>query len=198
MASQSWAQLIAVLPIQGTLLNTFTTAKSLTSTSTEASQAIVALPSGFFQRGGYLRVTTWFGLSNIITTPGTFTLQIMLGSTVAFTTGAINFTSTAANTLIPTKAVFDLTVQKVGVGNAQLMGNSVVSGVSIAGTTGLANGAANTGQVIAPTTAPALGTAFDSTIAQTLDIFGAFSISNAGNGIQLAQYAVESWGNTGT
>jgi hypothetical protein len=42
-----------------------------------------------------------------------------------------------------------------------------------------------------PVTAPALGTAFDSTISQILDFWVGFSISNAGNGIRIDQYDVE-------
>lgn len=60
----------------------------------------------------------------------------------------------------------------------------------------LADGVANTGWAAAPNTAPAVGTGFDSTIAQTLDLFVAQSVSNAGNGFQLQQYSVKSWGNS--
>ncbi len=196
MASQSWSQLIASMPIQGQLYNTFTTAKSLlTSTASEASQAACILPSGFFRRNSRLKITAEFGLSNIVTTPGTFTLQVMVGGIIAFTTGAIIMTTTA-NTLAPVRCEINLTCQKEGNGTtAQLMGQAFLWGQNVAMLSGV-NNAAGTGFAAGPTTAPALGTGFDSTIANTLDFFGAFSISNAGNGIQLAQYFVESWGNT--
>jgi hypothetical protein len=42
-----------------------------------------------------------------------------------------------------------------------------------------------------PATAPALGTAFDSTVANILDLWAGFTISNAGNGVQIQQYMVE-------
>jgi hypothetical protein len=197
MASQSWSQLVASMPIQGQLYNTFTTAKSLlTSTASEASQAACILPSGFFRRNGRLKITAEFGLSNIVTTPGTLTLQVMVGGIIAFTTGAL-FMTTTANTLLPVRCEINLTCQKEGNGTtAQLMGQAFLWGQNVAMATGLANGAANTGWAAGPATSPALGTGFDSTIANTLDFQAAFSISNAGNGIQLAQYMVESWGNT--
>lgn len=196
MASQSWGQMIATMPIQGTLYNTFTTAKSiLTSTATEASSALVSLPSGFFQRGSVLEIDFQLGLSNIVTTPGTFTLQVMVGSVIAFTTGAITMTTTA-NTLAPVSGFIQLTCNTVGPGTtAKLAGQCVLTGVNVA-MTSAANLAAGTGYAMGPSTAPALGTGFDSTIANTLDFFGAFSISNAGNGMQLNQYRVVSWGNT--
>lgn len=194
MASQSWGQTIAVMPIQGTLYNTFTAAKSLlTSTVTEASDGVVILPSSFFKRGGCLDIDVELGLSNIVTTPGTFTLQVMLGAVIAFTTGAIQMTTTA-NTLASVWARIRLTCQSVGSStNAKLMGQAALQGINVG--TG-ANLAAGTGQIMAPVSAAALGTGFDSTIANTLDLFGAFSISNAGNGMQLNQYRVVNFGNT--
>jgi hypothetical protein len=196
MASQSWGQLIASMPIQGQLYNTFTTAKSiLTSSASEASQGVCILPSGFFRRNGVLRVVAEFGLSNIVTTPGTLTLQVMLGSIVAFTTGAIIMTTTA-NTTLPVCCEIILTCQKEGNGTtAQLMGQAFLWGQNVA-MVSAANNAAGTGWAAGPATAPALGTGFDSTIANTLDFYAGFSISNAGNGIQLAQYHVYSWGNS--
>ena len=43
-----------------------------------------------------------------------------------------------------------------------------------------------------PATAPAVGTGFDSTVANLLDFWAGFSISNAGNGVQIHQYVVSS------
>jgi hypothetical protein len=44
---------------------------------------------------------------------------------------------------------------------------------------------------MAPNTAPAAGTGFDSTIANILDFWVGISVSNAANGIQVYQYFVE-------
>jgi hypothetical protein len=197
MASQSWGQLIARIPIQGSLYNTYTTAKSMiTSTASEATSGFVALPSNFFLRGGYVEIDVHAGISNRVTGPDTFTINIMVGSVIAFTTGAINLTTTA-HTTIPAYFKFMLTCQKEGNGTtAQLMGQCIAQGQMLAMASGLADGAANTGMVMAPNTAPTLGTGFDSTAANSLDFFVAQSVSNAGNGFQLAQYIVKSWGNT--
>lgn len=197
MASQSWGQLIASIPVAGTAYGTFTTAKSLLSsaTATEASAGLTVLPPGFFQRGSQLEIMAAFGLSNIVTTPGTLTLQVMIGSVIAFTSGPIIMTTTA-NTLLPVTANINLTCQKQGNGTlTQLAGQAVVQGQNVA-MVSAANNLAGTGMAIAPATAPALGTGFDSTIAQTLDLWAGFSVSNAGNVIQLNQYRVVSWGNS--
>ena len=44
---------------------------------------------------------------------------------------------------------------------------------------------------VVPVTAPAVGTGFDSTIANILDFWVGFSINNAGNGVQVYDYTVE-------
>lgn len=197
MASSSYVGLIARIPIQGTLYNTYTTAKSvITSTASEATAGFQTLPPNFFTRGGAIRITIEAGISNRVTGPDTFTIQVMVGAVIAFTTGAINLTTTA-HTTIPARFVINLSCQKEGTGStAQLMGQCVGQGQMLAMAASLADGAANTGWVMAPNTAPTLGTGFDSTIAESLDLFVAQSVNNAGNGFQLAQYWVESLGNT--
>lgn len=198
MASQSWGQLIATIPAAGTLYNTYTTAKSMltSATATAASAGFVTLPPGFFQPGSLLDIEFIAGISNRVTGPDTFTVQVMVGSVIAFTSGAINLTTTA-HTTIPCYGRILLTCRSVGNGTlATLMGQATIEGQMIAMGSGLADAAANTGWAMGPNTAPAVGTGFDSTVANTLDLFVAQSVSNAGNGFQLQQYKVVSWGNT--
>lgn len=198
MASQSWGQLIARIPAAGTLYNTYTIAKSmLTSTAlTEASAGFTTLPPGFFIRGGYVEIDVHAGISNRVTGPDTFTINVVVAGVIAFTTGAINLTTTA-HTTIPAVFRFMLTCRAEGASTqSNLMGQCVAQGQMIAMAASLADGAANTGWAMAPNTAPAVGTGFDSTAADSLDFHVAQSVSNAGNGFQLQQYVVKSWGNT--
>lgn len=198
MASQSWGQELVNITAAGTLYNTYTTAKSVltSSSATAASTGLITLPPNFFQLGSRLEIDIVAGISNRVTGPDTFTIQVMVGSVIAFTTGAINLTTTA-HTTIPALFRIWLTCRSVGNGTlATLMGQGFASGQMIAGASGLADGAANTGNVMAPNTAPAVGTGFDSTVANTLDLWVAQSVSNAGNGFQLQQYSVKSWGNS--
>jgi hypothetical protein len=167
-----------------------------TPTATEASSGFITLPPGFFQRGSILEIDFVAGISNRVTGPDTFTIQVMVGAAIAFTTGAINLTTTA-HTVIPAAGTITLTCRAVGNGTkCNLMGQAVVSGQMIAMAASLADGAANTGWAMAPNTTPTVGNGFDSTVANTLDFFVAQSVSNAGNGFQLQQYRVTSWGNT--
>jgi hypothetical protein len=190
--------LIAVMPIAGTQYNTYTTAKSmLTSTASEAGAGFTTLGPGFFQRGGWLEIDFLAAISNRVTGPDTFTIQVMIGAVIAFTTGAITLTTTA-HTNIPLEGRIKLSCRTVGpstqcalVGIARLIGQMIQQGGTAA-----ADSATLSNTIVMPNTAPAVGTGFDSTISQTLDFFVAQSVSNASNGFRLDEYCVKSFGNT--
>lgn len=186
MSKQTWKELISNDFIAaGTLFNTYTTAKSVTPPG-----QTIDFPKNFFTLGRKLRIEIDGGISNRVTGPDTTTFQMMLGPTANIavsTTGAMNLTVTA-NTLRAFKAVCEMEVQVAGA-TAQMMSLWTVEGIPFAAASGLANGVANTGQLLLPDP-PALGTAFDATVATTLDFFAAQSVSNAGNGIQVRQYRV--------
>ncbi len=170
----------------GTLFNTYTTAKTVINATN-----LVQLPPNYLYIGKKLRVTVKGGLSNIVTTPGTVTFQIMMGSIVAWTSGAIQLNATA-HTLLPFTLVVDLRCDSIGSGTAaKFLGMGVLSGIQFTLTAGQTDAANTAGAFQVPATAPAVGTGFDSTIANLLDFWVGFSISNAGNGVQLYDYTVE-------
>lgn len=181
------------LTAAGTLYNTYTTAKSMFTSATAlagASSGFITLPPNFFDRPGKrITIEGQAGISNRVTGPDTFTMQIMLNSVIAFTTGAITLTTTV-HTTIPMWFNIQLTCRTTGNGTlATLMGQALLRGQMVA-MTSAADNAAGTGWAMAPNTAPAVGTGFDSTISQTVDLFVAQSFSGAGNGFQIQQYAV--------
>jgi hypothetical protein len=190
MPNQGWNQTLVTQRTAGTLFNTYTTAKTVIN-----QQDLYGLYANYFQLGAKLRVTAHMAISNIVTTPGTITFQVMLGTIVAWTSGAIQLNATA-HTLLPAKLVVNLTCQltNTGVGGAvaKLMGQGVLTGVMFTKTAAQVDGVNSETVINVPVTTPALGTAFDSTISQILDFWCGFSISNAGNGVQIAQYEVES------
>ena len=189
MPTQGWNQTLVTQRTAGTLFNTYTTAKTVIN-----QQDLYGFYANYFQLGSKLRVKVRGGLSNIVTTPGTVTFQVMLGSVVAWTSGAVQLNATA-HTLLPFTLDVDLTCQltNTGVGGAvaKLMGNGTLSGVHFTKTAAQVDGVNTETTMQVPVTAPALGTAFDSTVSQILDFWCGFSISNSGNGIQIAQYDVE-------
>lgn len=186
MSIQTWNEVIAVQQAQGTLFNTYTTAKTVIN-----ADALATIRANTLYIGKRFRITVQGGLSNIVTTPGTITFQVMMGSVIAFTTGAIQLNATA-HTLLPFKLVIDLTVRSIGSGtSAKFIGMGTLSGIHFTLTAGQTDAVNTSGSFSAPATAPALGTGFDSTADNILDFFTGFSISNAGNGIQIEEYLVE-------
>lgn len=147
--------------------------------------------------GGQIQVEAVLGLSNIVTTPGTMNFQVKIGTVIAFDTGAIILTTTAHTTL-PLYLKILLTCRSIGNGVlTTLMGQAMLQGTMIQQSGAAAADPVGGGSVMAPATAPAVGTGFDNTAStNTLDFFGGFSISNAGNGMQVQQYAVTSRGNS--
>lgn len=185
-----YSQLLRSQQAAGTLFNTYTVAKSVIN-----AQALLKIPAGFFQVGDILRITAKGALSNIVTTPGLMNFQVKLGPTaniVAADTGNIQLNATA-HVLLPFSLEWWLTVRSTGPGAtaAQFMHQAHVRGVQLTRTAGQVD-ATNIGDsLLAPAIAPALGTAFDSTVDNILDLWAGFTISNVGNGVQVHQYLVE-------
>ena len=187
MSLQTWEELISVQVAAGTSFGTFTTAKTVIN-----PQALVVLPAGFFTIGKKLRIRVNGGIGTLVTTPGTITFQVMIGSVIAFTTGAIQLNATA-HTNLPFRLDIDLVCRAVGSGtSANLMGQAIATGVMFTKTAGQTDGANSETVIMVPVTAPAVGTGFDSTIANILDFFTGFSISNAANTVKIEQYECES------
>lgn len=186
MSLQTWQETLITAPAAGTLFNTYTTAKTVLPAG-----CLVTFPANYFYVGRMLRIDVQGAISNIVTTPGTMAFQVMLGSVIAFTTGNIQLNATAHTTL-PFELQVYLTCRAVGTStSANFMGQGWLTGIMFTNTAAQTDAVNTTGRFPAPATAPAVGTGWDSTAAQTLDFFVGFSISGAGNGVQIHQYAVE-------
>lgn len=146
------------------------------------AQAVYTLPAGFLQFIGQefrIRaagsITTGANAGSI-----TFNLELAAGTINAWTSGAITYVVSQAT---PQTWVMDVTftVRSVGGGTAAtLMGiGELDANVAV-----LANGGA-----VLPATSPVVGTGFNSTVAQTVDLWAAFSA--AGNSLTLQQYSLD-------
>lgn len=186
---QGWNQTLVTQRTAGTLFTTYTTAKTVIN-----QQDLYGFYPNYFQVGSKLRVTVCGALSNIVTTPGTVTFQVMLGSVIVWTSGAVQLNATA-HTLLPFKLEVDLTCQvtntTVGGAVAKMFGLGVLYGKMFTVTAAQTDATNTLGAFLVPATAPVLGTAFDSTVSQTIDFWTGFSIANAGNGVRIDQYDVE-------
>lgn len=188
--TMGYPQCLKTQQAAGTLFATFTTAKSVIN-----PQALLVIPAGLLQIGDQLRISVAGAISNIVTTPGTINFQVKFGPTaniVAFDTGAVQLNATAHTTL-PFWLDILLSLRSIGPGAtaAQFMGQAMFTGRMLTLTAGQTDDAQGMQSILAPAIAPALGTAWDSTVANILDLWAGFSISNAGNGVQIQQYMVE-------
>lgn len=181
MPGSNWQSLMVVAQTDGASLNT-----STTETSILPAQAKITLPANYIDGvGKTFRVRAAGRASNIVTTPGTLTFRLKFGAVAVAASSAI-----ALNTTAKTNVTFELnwefTARSVGAA-AALMHIGAFRSETVSGA---AAGFTNT--IMIPTSAPAVGTSFDSTVAQVVDLTAQFSISNAGNAIQVHQYVFES------
>lgn len=185
-SGQFWVEQLVSAQGDGSSLSNSTTATTIIP-----APAKITLPNNFWQYvGKTMRIFASGRLSNIVTTPGTLTLDVRLGGTVVLNGGAMQM-STTAHTTLPWVWEAWLTCRAIG-GTGNFMGQARMTGQPISFTNNADLSTSNSiGATLAPNTTPAVGNNVDTTTALSLDLFAAFSIANAGNLIQLHQYTVE-------
>ncbi len=172
--------------IDGTALT-----NSAVATSIIAPAARFTLPNNFFYIGKVTRFRAMGRISNIVTTPGTITFSLRFGAgpVIVATSDALQM-----NAVAKTNVAWDLewitTARAIGGSTtANLMHNGRWMSESVVGSPLPAAGGAGTLSLVA--SGPAVGTGFDSTAAQVVDLFATFSIANAGNSITCHQFFFE-------
>lgn len=190
MSLQTWEEAIAVASGDGPTLASFTTAASMLP-----AQARCTIPAGWFQVGRALHIAAAGRMSNVVTAGPTFTVEFRLGPTaniVAFSGGAMQ-ASTTAHTNVPWMLDIILTCRAVGAGtSANLMGQGSFTSRAVLDATGADVTTIGHPTLLIPETAPAVGTGFDSTVANLADLYVSCSTSNAANGWTCHQYILES------
>lgn len=186
MSLQSWQQLLVSQAQDGTALNTSTTETSILHTS-----AKFTLPANLLSYPGQaLRIRAMGRISNIVTTPGTLTLRVKFGATAVAASPAFAL-NTVAKTNVTWILDWDLTLRAVGGGtSANFMHSGQWQSESYVGSPAASAGGPGTGMI--PASAPAVGSGFDSTVANVVDLTAQWSISNAGNSIQCHSFKLES------
>jgi hypothetical protein len=184
---QTWVQTLISAQVAGAALSNSTSATSLLP-----SYAKVTLPNNFFTYAGQmLRITAAYQVSNVVTTPGTLTLDVRFGAVVVFTSGAMTM-STTAHTTLPLWVQILLTCRAVGSStSANLMGQGVATS-QVLSLTSVADSTTTPATLLMPNTTPAVGTGFDSTTTEQIDHFGTFSVATSPTNITLQQWVVES------
>jgi hypothetical protein len=190
MPYQSWNETLINSKIAGPNLTGSTSATSLLNV-----QEKLSMYAGFWYVGRVLRIRATGQLGNIVTTPGTLTLDVRMGPTsniIVFNGGAMQL-STTAHTALPFDLEILLTCRAVGLTTtSNLMGQGKMTSQALS-LTAVADSATTCATLMLPNTTPAVGTGFDYSVSMVMDLFGTFSLSNA-NAITIQQFMIEDVG----
>jgi hypothetical protein len=141
-----------------------------------------------------LKITAHGRISTVVTTPGTLTLDLRFIDSAAttvsvFTSGAMTL-NTTAQTNTPWILEVYAHVRSLG-STATLFGYGTWRSHAVIGSSAIGTAGAGT-QMLPYNTAPAVGTAFNATLENQIDLFATWSVANASNSITLHNFLVES------
>lgn len=183
--AQSWRQLLTVGGGDGPTL-TAAAAASCIPTSKR-----IILPNNFFNVDDVLKITMAGRISCAVTTPGTARFDVRMGpngTIVVFDTGALNL-NVVAKANVPWLLEAWLTCRATGaVAATNFMGIARFQSEALVGSP--LPSAGGNGSLLAPVGAPAVGTGFDVTAANALDVF--FTQTVATGSLTVHEYMVES------
>lgn len=187
MSKQGWQEVLITSQVDGTALTASVTATSIIPPAAR----FTLYPNYFSEPGKALRIRA-SGRVSTVTTPGTLTLDVRLGPSsniVVWNGGAMTLNATAQTNAT---WIFEVTMTCRAIGSvtaANLIGSGAFSSRALVGSA--AAGAGYGGTALLPDTAPVVGTGFDSTVANIMDLFATWGTNNA-NSIQVHQYVLES------
>jgi hypothetical protein len=149
--------------IDGTAWTTQTTPGSIL-----APAAKFTLPANFMEIGRHLKLRA-SGRMSTQATPGTLTLDVRFGSIVVLNGGASG-TLNASQTNVTWRLEADLICRSIGASTtATMYGTMLMHSLGMS---------ASLPSVVFPTTSPAAGTGFDSTVAFVVDLFATWSAAS--------------------
>lgn len=182
-----YVECVAAAAASSALFTTYTTSKTVIDAS-----GLWDMPRQYMRVGRKGRLRVAGAISNIVTTPGTITFELKIGTVVAWTSGAIQLNA-SAHTTLPFFLDMAFTCQAFAMGAAatKILGIGSIEGLMFTRTAGQVDDANGMQGIVVPQTNPAQGTGFDGNAQNTVDMWVGFSISNAGNGIRTDEYSVE-------
>lgn len=183
MSLQTWQETLISSQVDGPVLTAAAAATCL------PPAAKFTLTNGFFQIGRVLRLTLRGRISSVITTPGTARFDVRLAGLVVFDSLAILLDTVAAHTNVPFKLEIMLTCRSIGNGTvATVFGQGDFTCEDILGVPATAPKGVLTA-MLPWNTAPAVGAGFDSTAANSVDVF--FTQTAATGSMTVHQYTLE-------
>lgn len=162
MSLQSWAETLITSQVDGTALTAAASASML------PAAAKYTLPANYFSIGKQILILASGRVSTVITTPGTMRFDVRFGGTVVFDGLADVLDTTLGYTNIGWYLEILLTCRAIG-SSANLMGQGKLTTNQVAGGTGSATKGAICA-ILPWNSAPAVGTNFDSTTTQQVDM----------------------------
>lgn len=188
MPGQSWQETLVIAQSDGAALT-----NTLVETSLLPGQAKYVLPANFLDYiGKTLRVRATGRISTVVTSPGTLTFRVKLNTTpIAVAVSPAFALNVAAKTNVTWLLEWSLTARTIGSGTAAtLLHTGYWQSEAVIGSP--LPSAGGSGQLMIPASAPAVGTGFDSTVPNLVDLTAQWGTANAANSLQLHQYALES------
>lgn len=181
MSLQTWQETLVTAQVDGPTLTAAAAATALPAT------ALVTIPAGWWQIGRTMKITAQGRISCVVTTPGTARFQVRHAAISIFDTGALNL-NVVAKTTVPWWLEILLTCRAIGSGtSANVFGIGQFASEAVVGAP--LPSAGGNGSLLCPVGAPAVGTGFDSTIANIMDLF--FTQTVATGSLTVHQYKVE-------
>lgn len=178
------------MAVDGPALSASTTRTSILDPT---AKALMVFPANFWEVGKQVEINASGRVSNVVTTPGTLTLDVdFLNPTPAHVIVATS-QAMALNAVAKTNVTWELylllTCRSVGSGTAAtLMFTGNWMSESVVGSP--LPSAGGSGALSIPASAPAVGNGFDSTVTQQLDLFATFSVNTAGTAITCQQFSL--------
>lgn len=151
--------------------STAITAASATSCIPAAARKL--LPGNYFDViGKTIELNLWGRISTVVTTPGTLRFDVRIGAVIVFDSLAIALVTANAYTNVGFHLRIVLTARAVGGGTtANLMGQGFITAPNILGGANVAMPIGGVCGMLPWNSAPAVGTGFDSTASNYLDVF---------------------------
>jgi hypothetical protein len=145
---------------------------TLTSNSAAScipTNLLTTIQAGYWQVGRTWKIECFGRVSCVVTTPGTFRLDVRMGAVTVFDTLAIPL-NTTAQTTVPWTGEFLLTCRSAGSGTAAtLFGMGKMRSTAFLNVPAVATGPWSGAICVPYNTAPVVGTGFDSTVANAFD-----------------------------
>lgn len=181
MSLQSWQETLISAQIDGTAVT------AAAATTLIPAAAKYTLPANFFSIGKQLLIKASGRVSTVVTTPGTLRFDVRLGGTVVFDGLAIALVTANAYTNIGWYLEILLTCRAIG-SSGNLMGQGNFTAPNVLGGANVAMPIGGVTAMLPWNSAPAVGTNFDTTSSQQLDVF--FTQTVATGSITLHQYSL--------